>query len=534
MKNYSVDQIHLTPVPSPECIPVLTPEALHFVIKMHEEFNPRRLSLLDERVQRQKELDKGALPGFLPETKAIRDDLNWHVAKVPPDLQNRKVEITGPAEKKMMINAFNSGANVFMADFEDSLSPTWKNILEGQANLIDAVNGELRFTSSEGKQYLLNEKTATLIVRPRGWHLSEPHLVVDGIPVSGSLFDFALFLFHNAKTLIANGSGPYFYLPKLENHREARLWNDVFVWAQNELNIPQGTIRATVLIETITAAYEMDEILYELKDHIAGLNAGRWDYIFSIIKKFQNHKSFLFPDRGQITMTTPFMRAYAELLVYTCHKRGAHALGGMSAYIPNRKNKEANEYALKQVVADKEREVKEGFDGTWVAHPDLIPIAREVFDKHLGNKPHQKDTIRKDAAIKASDLSTFLIPFGTITEAGLRQNINVAMQYLDAWLRGFGAVSLFNLMEDTATAEISRAQLWQWLHHFKAILENGLQVTPELFKKLSREEFEKIQKSYSGTIAESRLNSAQALLESLVLSEKFEEFLTWPAYHLIQ
>ncbi len=430
----------------------------------NEIFGERRRDLLRKRAERQTYIEAGFLPDFLPETRGIREDATWKVAPTPPDLQKRWVEITGPTERKMMINALNSGASVFMADFEDANSHTWQNLIEGHINLRDAIDGTISFTSPEGKQYALNPRTAVLMVRPRGWHLDEKHVQVDGRPVTAAFFDFGLAFFHNARRLIDKGTGPYYYLPKMESHLEARLWNDVFNFAQDELGIPRGTIRATVLIETILAAFEMEEILYELRDHSAGLNAGRWDYMFSIIKKFRSKPGFLLPDRVQVTMTVPFMRAYTELLVKTCHKRGAHAIGGMAAYIPSRKDAEANQLALDKVTEDKERESRDGFDGTWVAHPDLVPVAMQVFEKVLGDKPHQKERMREEVNTSAKELQDFRVPGGEITEKGLRLNINVALQYIESWLRGTGAVAIYNLMEDTATAEISRAQVWQWVH----------------------------------------------------------------------
>ena len=444
----------------PEFERVLSPQALDFVAWLHREFNPMRQALLQRREERQAALDAGVLPDFLPTTAWIRQ-ADWRIAPAPADLEDRRVEITGPVDRKMMINALNSGARVFMADFEDALSPTWDNVMHGQVNLLDAVRRSLAFTHPEGKVYRLNDTIATLLVRPRGWHLVEKHVLVDGQPVSASLFDFGLYFFHNAHELLQRGTGPYFYLPKLESHLEARLWNDVFNAAQDALGIPRGSIRATVLIETILAAFEMEEILYELREHVSGLNAGRWDYIFSLIKKFCHHPDRVLPDRAQVTMTVPFMRAYTELLVKTCHRRGAHAIGGMAAYIPSRKDPRTNEIALAKVREDKQREVNAGFDGTWVAHPDLVPVAMEVFDRVLppNEKPHQKDRLRETVQVTAHDLLDIRVPGGRITEAGLRNNVSVALQYLGAWLGGNGAVAIFSLMEDTATAEIARAQL---------------------------------------------------------------------------
>ncbi len=440
---------------------VLTQPALEFLLDLQHRFGPARDELLDRRTRRLADLASGVRPEFLDSTAEIRE-APWKVAPAPPDLLDRRVEITGPVERKMMINALNSGASVFMADFEDALSPTWANVLDGQVNLIDTVRREIAFTSPEGKEYRLNDKVATLLVRPRGWHLEERHVLVDGRPISASLFDFGLYFFHNAQELINRGSGPYFYLPKLESHLEAQLWNRVFEHAQDALGIPRGTIRATVLIETILAAFEMEEILYELRHHAAGLNAGRWDYMFSAIRKFPT-PGWHFPDRGQITMTVPFMRAYTELLVATCHRRGAHAIGGMAAYIPSRRDAEVNDRALFKVKEDKEREARDGFDGTWVAHPDLVPVAKEVFDRHLGDRPHQKERLRSEVDVSADELLDFQVEGGQVTENGVRQNVEIALRYLDAWLQGTGAAAIDNLMEDTATAEISRAQLWQWV-----------------------------------------------------------------------
>jgi len=513
---------------------ILTPPALHFVAKLEREFRETRRHLLQKRVERQAEIDAGARPDFLAATKKIRDDASWKVAPIPADLQNRRIEITGPVERKMMINALNSGANVFMADFEDANSPTWQNMIQGHLNLRDAIDRTISFTSPEGKQYKLNEQIATLMLRPRGWHLSEKHVLVDGQPMSGALFDFGLYVFHNARKLIDKGTGPYFYLPKLESHLEARLWNEVFMMAQQELGLPAGIIKVTVLIETILAAFEMEEILYELRDHIAGLNAGRWDYIFSIIKKFRRRPDFIFPDRGQVTMTVPFMRAYTELLVKTCHCRGAHAIGGMAAFIPSRKDAEVNARALAKVREDKERESGDGFDGTWVAHPDLVAVARELFDKLLGNKPHQKERRREEVRVAANDLLDFNVPGGHITEAGLRGNINVAIQYLESWLLGAGAVGIYNLMEDAATAEISRSQVWQWLHHPNAALADGRQITPALYRALLSEEMDKI-KSLVGEkrFAAGKYDLAKQVFDQLVTEKDFTEFLTLRAYEYL-
>jgi len=511
------------------CERVLTPEAVEFVAELHRRFNPRRVELLERRAERQALLDSGALPDFWHATDEIRRG-DWKVAPCPPDLDDRRVEITGPTDAKMVINALNSGASCFMADFEDALSPTWRNVVEGQDNLQKAVRRTLAFSSPEGKSYALGEKPAVLIVRPRGWHLVERHVSVDGQPVSASLFDFGLYFFHNARELLERGSGPYFYLPKLESHLEAELWNQVFVAAQEALGIPVGTIRATVLIETILAAFEMDEILYVLKDHAAGLNAGRWDYIFSLIKKFRNRDDAVMPDRVQVTMTVPFMKAYAELLVRTCHARGAHAMGGMAAFIPSRRDAEVNRVALAKVTEDKERETRQGFDGTWVAHPDLVPVAKAVFDRHLGSRPNQKDVLRDDVSVEARDLITCGIAGGEVTEAGIRLDISVALQYVEAWLKGNGAVGINNLMEDAATAEISRAQLWQWIRHRTPVAGGGV-MTPDLYCRLRDEEVATLRAARGGDTAD--LDRAVQLLDDLVMGDHFAEFLTIPAYQLL-
>jgi malate synthase len=505
---------------------VLTEDALKFVSDLHRNFNPKRLELLALRHARQERLRKGEYPDFLKETKSVRDD-QWQVGPAPKDLLDRRVEITGPVEKKMMINAFNSGANVFMADFEDSLSPTWQNVIEGQINLQHAVRGSLAFKSPEGKDYKLNEKIATAVVRPRGWHLEEDHLLVDGQPVSASLFDFGMYFFHNAAELAKRKSGPYFYLPKMESHLEARLWNDVFTYAQDQLKIKRGTIRATVLIETILAAFEMEEILYELKEHASGLNAGRWDYIFSMIKKFSTDPKLVLPDRVQVTMNVPFMRAYCELLVKTCHRRGAHAMGGMAAFIPSRKDPEINKVAIARVREDKEREATLGFDGTWVAHPDLVPIAKEVFDAHLGANPNQKSK-QLDVEVKAAQLLDTKIEGSKITDAGITGNISVALQYIDSWLRGQGAAAINNLMEDAATAEISRAQLWQWIK-VGAESDTGKKVTRQLYEQIREKELADLSEKQPG-----RLKEAAEILDGLVVNDQFLEFLTLPAYQKLQ
>jgi malate synthase len=528
----TLDGVEISGPMDPGFSEILTSDALRFVAKLQREFAATRANLLEKRVAKQAEIDSGNLPDFLPETERIRKDSSWKVAPVPSDLQKRWVEITGPVERKMMINALNSGADVFMADFEDSNSPTWANSVQGQINLRDAVDRTITFTSPAGKHYELHEDIATLLVRPRGWHLNEKHVLVDGKPISASLFDFGLYFFHNAKKLIENGTGPYFYLPKLESHLEARLWNDVFCMAQDELSIPRGTIKATVLIENILAAFEMEEILYELRDHSAGLNAGRWDYIFSIIRKFRNRPDFLLPNRSQVTMTVPFMRAYTELLVKTCHGRAAHAIGGMAAYIPSRKDPEVNEIALTKVREDKERESADGFDGTWVAHPDLVPVANQAFNEVLSDKPHQKERLREEVKVTAQDILHIRVPEGEITEDGLRHNISVALQYLEAWLRGTGCVPIYNLMEDAATAEISRSQVWQWIHYDNAALSDGRAVTPELYANLVPLELEKI-KSIVGEkfFAAGKYQLARQLFDQLVTKKNFAEFLTLIAYN---
>jgi malate synthase len=509
---------------------VLTPAALEFIARLHREFNPTRQTLLAARHERQTRFDAGELPDFLPETRHIREG-DWKVAPVTtPDLQQRWVELTGPTDRKMLINALNSGADVYMADFEDANTPNWQNMVEGQINLIDAVERTISFENPDGRTYRLDEKTATLLVRPRGWHLPEKHVLVDGEPIAGALFDFGLYFFHNARRVLERGSAPYFYLPKLEGHREARLWNDVFEFAQDALGVARGTIKATVLLEVVTSAYEMDEILYELRDHSAGLNAGRWDYIFSIIKKFNSRPDFLLPDRVQISMTVPFMRAYTELLVKTCHRRGAFAMGGMAAFIPSRRDPKVNEVALPKVREDKIRESHDGFDGTWVAHPDLVPVAREVFAEYMGDRANQLDRQRPEVSVTSQQLLDLRVPSGEITEAGLRGNISIGIQYIESWLRGTGAAAIFNLMEDAATAEISRSQVWQWLHH-GATLSNGQRVTPELVKRLEEEELAKIRQSHaSDASSTSRLVEARGLFDEVALSEQFVEFLTLPAY----
>jgi malate synthase len=501
----------------PEWDEILSDEALGFVAALHKEFNPRRLELLAAREARKARLDAGELPDFLPETREVRES-DWTVAPIPPDLRDRRVEITGPVDRKMIINALNSGANVFMADFEDANSPTWKNCVEGQLNLRDAVRRTIAFDSGT-KQYKLNDTIATLLVRPRGWHLTEAHVFIDGEPISASLFDFGLYFFHNAQAAIERGTGPYFYLPKMESHLEARLWNDVFVRAQQELGIPNGTIRATVLVETILAAFEMHEILYELREHSAGLNCGRWDYIFSFIKKFRARHDFITPDRGSITMDKAFLAAYVDLLIQTCHRRGIHAMGGMAAQIPIKDDPAANDAATKKVEADKLREVRAGHDGTWVAHPGLVGVAKSVFDEHM-SAPNQLERTRDDVKITRDDL--LRLPEGVVTEKGVRQNINVGILYLSAWLGGSGAVPLYNLMEDAATAEISRTQLWQWIHH-GAKLDDGRTIDAQLYQRIRDEELASIGDK-------PHVKTAARIFDELILADELADFLTLPAY----
>jgi malate synthase len=507
---------------------MLTPDALRFVAGLQRRFGGTRTALLQRRAERQVALDAGELPGFLPETREIRDG-DWMIAPIPDDLRDRRVEITGPTDRKMVINALNSGARMFMADFEDSLSPTWQNVIAGQVNLVDAIERTIEL-ESDGKAYRLNEDVATLLVRPRGWHLAEKHVVVDGEPVTGSLFDFGLYFFHNTRRLLERGTGPYFYLPKLESHLEARLWNDVFTHAEEALDIPPGTIKATVLIETILAAFEMDEILFELRERSAGLNAGRWDYMFSIIKKFRHRPEFVLPDRNAVTMTVPFMRAYTELLVKTCHRRGAHAMGGMAAFVPSRKTPEINEAALAKVREDKEREVGDGFDGTWVAHPDTVSTAMDEFDEVLGDRPNQLERRRDDVDVATLDLLAVDETPGEVTEEGLRNDVSVGIQYLSHWLLGTGAAAIFNLMEDAATSEIARSQVWQWVRH-RVRLQDGREVTPELVRATIDEELEKIREDVGDDVfSKSRPDDARSLLEQVALGEEFVDFLTLPAY----
>lgn len=499
---------------------ILTPDALAFVAELAREFEPRRRSLMHARAERQAQIDAGHVPDFLPDTSRIRSD-KWRVAPSPKDLTNRRVEITGPSSnRRMVINALNSGAQVYMTDFEDAHSPEWSKTIQGQANVRDAAKGTISFASPEGRQYRLEEKTATLVVRPRGFHLLERHLLVDGQPVAASFFDFGLAFYHNASTLLERGSGPYFYLPKLQGHQEARLWNEVFSFAEERLGIPHGSVRATVLIEHILAAFEMEEILYELRDHITALNLGRWDYIFSFIKTFSAHPGFVLPDRSQVTMTTHFLRSVAELLVQTCHRRGAHALGGMSTYIPRRDDSASNEKAMAQVKADKEREASQGFDGAWVAHPGLVTVVREVFDRALPGD----NQLSHIPEVRVSGKDLLEVPQGDITEAGLRNNVSAALQYLDAWIQGEGAVAIFGLMEDTATAEIARSQLWQWARH-NALLADGRRVSNDLYFGLRTEEVAKLVQGRTSATA-SALDKAVELLDDLVTNKTYTEFLT--------
>ncbi len=514
---------------TPEYATILTPAALGFVALLHRQFERRRQELLARRAARQQAFDAGRLPDFLPETRAIRES-EWKVADQPRDLLDRRVEITGPTDRKMVINALNCGASTFMADFEDANCPTWANMIEGQINLRDAVRRTIVFEQG-GKQYRLNDRTAVIIPRPRGWHLDEKHVQIDGRPVAGSLFDFALLFFHNAQELVARGSGPYFYLPKMESHLEARLWSDVFRAAQDSLGVPQGTIRATALVETVLAAFEMDEILWELKDHSSGLNIGRWDYIFSCIKKFRANPDFCLADRAQVTMTAPFMRAYALTLVKTCHRRNAPAMGGMAAQIPIKNDPQANAAALEKVREDKLREVTDGCDGTWVAHPALVPIAKAVFDEHMPS-PNQYGRQRPDVSYAAKDLLDFR-PEQPITEAGLRANISVGIQYLGAWLAGNGCVPVFNLMEDAATAEISRSQIWQWIRSPKGMLDDGRKVTVELFCSLAAEELPKVKATLGEEAWRAGRYEAAAQLFDRITTGEYVEFLTLPAYDAI-
>lgn len=510
---------------------VLTPEAVRFLGRLHREFDGRRRELLERRTEHQARLDAGERPSFLSTTAAIRQSA-WKVAPVPRDLQDRRVEITGPTDRKMVINALNSGAKCFMADFEDANSPTWSNMVQGQLHLQEAVRRTIRFDSPEGKAYRLNDQIATLLVRPRGWHLLEKHVVIDGAPMSGSLFDFGLFFLHNAREQLDRGTGPYFYLPKLESHLEARLWNDVFLFAQDELGIPRGSIKATVLIETILAAFETEEILYELRDHSSGLNCGRWDYIFSFIKKFRRRPDFVLPDRAQVTMTVPFMRAYAQNVIRACHRRGAHAMGGMAAQIPIKDDPKANEAALEKVRADKLREAGDGHDGTWVAHPGLVPIALEVFNRAMPG-PNQLSRLREDVHVIADEL--LHVPPGDITDSGLRTNINVGVQYLESWLRGNGCVPLYNLMEDAATAEISRAQIWQWIQHDRGRLADGRKITAALFRSVLAEELKSIEQTIGAErFRAGRFADASRIFAEISTAGELVDFLTLPAYDCLE
>ena len=530
-KEMTISELSITGDISPEFAEILTPEALAFVAKLETAFGQRRRDLLVRREERQAEIDAGIFPDFLPETAHIRRS-DWTVAPIPNDLQDRRVEITGPVDRKMIINALNSGANVFMADFEDSHSPTWQATLEGQINLRDAVRREISFhDSSKNKNYELEEKTAVLMVRPRGWHLEEKHVLLNGKAISASLFDFGLYFFHNAHELLARNTGPYFYLPKLESHLEARLWNDVFNLAQDELGIPRGTIRATVLIENIMVTFEMDEILWELKDHSAGLNCGRWDYIFSIIRKFRNYPAFIMPNRAQVTMTTHMMHSYSLLTIKTCHRRGIHAMGGMAAQIPIKSDPEANEIALAKVRADKEREAKDGHDGTWVAHPGLVAIAKEEFDRYMPT-PNQIFRKREDVNVTTADLLT--VPEGTITEEGLRTNIDVGILYMAAWLDGNGCVPIYNLMEDAATAEISRSQLWQWVNNDNAILTDGRSVDKALYLEIAPQVLADIKARVGETAYnQGKYELAAQLFEQLITDDKYTDFLTLKAYEFL-
>jgi malate synthase len=523
----SVEGIEVLAPVSEEFGNVLSPEALSFIRILHREFSDTRKTLLSKRAERQKQIDAGALPDFLRDYQVIAA-INWRAEDAPRDLRDRRVEITGPAgDRKMVINALNSGANAYMADFEDSQSPVWNEVIQGQINVRDAVDRTIRFVSAEGKSYALNDTVATLIVRPRGWHLLEKHVLVDGEPVSASLFDFGLFFFHNAKNLLKNGSGPYFYLPKMESNLEARLWDHVFSRSEDLLQVPRGSIRATVLIETLPAAFEMEEILYALRDHIVGLNCGRWDYIFSYIKKLRNHPQFVLPDRSQVTMDKAFLAAYVNLLIKTCHRHGVFAMGGMSAYIPIKGDEAANAAALQKVRADKEREVTLGHDGTWVAHPGLVPIAKAVFDSKMKG-PNQLDVLRQDVSITRDDL--LRVPEGQVTLHGVRTNISVGLQYLESWLGGKGCVPINNLMEDAATAEISRAQLWQWTRHGVSLAESAGVVTTEMVNGMIAEEVKRLSAQSKAPDGPARIALAGKLFEKMVGSEEFPEFLTLPAY----
>ncbi|MDQ0079659.1 malate synthase A [Arthrobacter oryzae] len=525
--NFSINGITLTARPIERQNKILTPDALEFVARLHAATAQRLQELMQIRRDRRIQIGHGQDPGFVPETEFIRNDPNWRVAPPAPGLEDRRVEITGPVDKKMTINALNSGAKVWLADMEDSFTPSWRNVIQGQLNLTDALERRIDFTSPEGKDYKLRPagELPTIVVRPRGWHLPEKHMLINATPVAGGIVDFGLYFFHNARRLLAQGKGPYFYLPKIENHLEARLWNDIFILAQDLLGIPQGTIRATVLIETITASFEMEEILYELRDHAAGLNAGRWDYIFSMIKNFRTRgPRFVLPDRVQVTMTAPFMRAYTEQLVRACHKRGAMAIGGMAAAVPNRKDEAANAIAFEKVRADKTREAGDGFDGSWVAHPDLVPVCREVFDGVLGDRPNQLDRLREDVTPDDRALLDIAATTGTITEQGIRNNIEVGIRYIESWLRGNGAVAIHNLMEDAATAEISRSQIWQWIYSH-AITDHGEIITREWVEDMLDQEFTKLER-----FEDDRFADARDIFEEVALDPAFQAFLTVPAY----
>jgi malate synthase len=524
----NVGGAHVADLPVPEADRILTPEALGLVAELHRRFDGRRRELLAQRPGRRAEISAAGRLSLDPATREIREDATWRVASAPADLRDRRVEITGPTEAKMLINAWNSGARIHLADFEDANAPTWFNLVTGQANLIDANRRELTFTAPDGRRYELADRTAVPVVRPRGWHLTEAHVQVDGEPVSAGIFDFALYLHHNAEYLLANGSGPYFYLPKLESHHEAQLWNDIFVAAQERVGIPRGSIRATVLIETITAASQMDEILFALREHASGLNAGRWDYLFSLIKVFRDRgRQFVLPDRNSVTMTVPFMRAYTDLLVHTCHRRGAFAIGGMAAFIPNRRDPQANDAALEKVRQDKLREAGDGFDGSWVAHPDLVPVAMKVFDDVLGERPNQLENLRPEVRVDVAELTGIAAAGGQVTLAGLRNNISVSLQYIAAWLGGSGAVAIFNLMEDVATAEIARSQIWQWLRN-DVTLEDGEPVTPQLVRRLVEEEYAAC--AALPSFHADRFKQARTRLEQFVLADSYDDFLTLSLY----
>jgi malate synthase len=532
MRSESVEGVQVGGALEARFDEILTPEALEFVAALHREFNGTRATLLRRRAERQAEIEAGGSLDFLPETRSLRES-EWTVAPVPADLQDRRVEITGPTDRKMTINALNSGARCFMADFEDANSPTWRNMIGGHVNLIDSIEGKIEYKDRKtAKEYRLGERTATLLVRPRGWHLPDRHILIDGEPVAGAFVDFGFYFFHNADRLLAKGTGPYFYLPKLQSHREARLWNDVFTFAEDRLDVPAGATKATVLIETIWAAFEMDEILYELREHSSGLNAGRWDYQFSLIKTFKNRPEFLLPDRNSVKMTVPFMRAYTELLVKTCHRRGAHAMGGMSAFVPSRKEPERNERALDEVGADKRREATDGFDGTWVAHPDSVPVATKEFDLVLGERPNQIERQRDDVQVRAPDLLNVAATPGDLTEDGLRNDCNVGIQYISSWLRGNGAAGIYGLMEDAATAEIARSQVWQWVHT-GAVLADGRPVTKELVRDVESSELERIRREVGNDewfYSLGRPDESRELFERVALADEFQEFLTLPAY----